>query len=64
MGFKQIFDYKRIYIITFLKMVVCPFIILLLLKYSGMGNLLSNGKMILLISVIAIAHILELFHVL
>ena len=53
MGFKQIFDYKRIYIVTFLKMVVCPFIILLLLKYGGMANLLSNGKMILLISLLA-----------
>lgn len=53
MGLKQIFDYKRIYIVTFLKMMVCPVVILLLLKYGGMANLLSNGKMILLVSLLA-----------
>ncbi|WP_411682190.1 hypothetical protein [Clostridium thailandense] len=34
-------------------MIVCPVIILLLLKYSGIANLSSNGKMILLISLLA-----------
>ncbi|AGF56153.1 hypothetical protein B0P06_005587 [Clostridium saccharoperbutylacetonicum] len=53
MKFKQIFAYKRIYIVTFLKMILCPFIILLLLKYSGMPNLLTDGKVILLISLLA-----------
>lgn len=53
MKFKQIFAYKRIYIVTFLKMIFCPLIILLLLKYSGMTSLLANGKMILLISLLA-----------
>lgn len=53
MSFKQIFAYKRIYIVTFLKMMVCPVVILILLKYSGMASVLSNGKMILLISLLA-----------
>lgn len=53
MRFKQVFAYKRIYLITFLKMIVCPIIILLLLKYGGMVNILPNGKMILLISLLA-----------
>lgn len=53
MTFKQVFAYKRIYLINFLKMILCPVIILLLLKYSGMGSLLSNGKMILMISLLA-----------
>lgn len=53
MSFKQILAYRRIYIVTFLKMIVCPVIILILLKYGGMVNLLSNGKMILLISLLA-----------
>lgn len=53
MSFKQIFAYKRIYIVAFIKMIVCPLIILILLKYSGMANLSSNGKTILLISLIA-----------
>jgi predicted permease len=53
MRFKQVFAYKRIYLITFLKMIVCPIIILLLLKYGGMVNILPDGKMILLISLLA-----------
>lgn len=53
MGFKQIFAYKRVYIVTFLKMIICPIIILFLLKYCGMANLMSSGKMILLISLLA-----------
>ena len=53
MSFKQVFAYKRIYLITFLKMIVCPVIILLLLRCSGMANLLPNAKMILLISLLA-----------
>ncbi len=50
MSLKQGFTYKKIYLITFLKMIVCPITILLLLKYGGMANILHNGKMILLIS--------------
>lgn len=53
MSLKQVLAYKRIYLITFLKMIVCPLIILLILKYSGLAGLLSNGKTILLISLIA-----------
>lgn len=53
MNLKQGFAYKKIYIITFLKMILCPTIILVLLKYGGMANILPNGKMILLISLLA-----------
>lgn len=53
MSLKQGFAYKKIYLITFLKMIVCPIIILVLLKYGGMANILPNGKMILLISLLA-----------
>lgn len=53
MNFKQIFAYKRIYLVTFLKMIVCPTVVLLLLKYSRIANILSNGKTILLISLLA-----------
>jgi predicted permease len=34
MSLKQIFEYKRIYLITFLKMIVCPAAILLMLKFG------------------------------
>lgn len=53
MSFKKVFQYKRIYIIAFLKMILCPSIILILLKYGGMANTLSDGKIILLISLLA-----------
>lgn len=53
MDLKKIFSYKRIYLITFLKMIVTPVIVLILLKFSGMTSLLPNGKMILLISLLA-----------
>ncbi|NFA90856.1 AEC family transporter [Clostridium botulinum] len=52
-GLKQGFAHKKIYLITFLKMTVCPIIILVLLKYGGMANILPNGRMILLISLLA-----------
>lgn len=53
MDFHKLAAYKRIYLITFLKMILCPIIILILLKYSGLGNLLQEGKTILLISLLA-----------
>lgn len=53
MTLKQVFAYKRIYLITFLKMIVCPAVIILLLKFRGMTTLLPNGKMILMISLLA-----------
>ncbi|MBU3217414.1 hypothetical protein LL033_25895 (plasmid) [Clostridium estertheticum] len=36
--------------ITIFKIIIFPFIILIIIKYSGMINLVSGGKMILLIS--------------
>ncbi|KOA19649.1 membrane transport protein [Clostridium homopropionicum DSM 5847] len=53
MSLKQVFAYKRIYMITFLKMIVCPAMVVLLLKFGGMTALLPDGKMILLISLLA-----------
>jgi predicted permease len=53
MNFRKVFTYKRVYMITIFKMIIFPFIILIILKYSGMINLVSGGKMILLISLLA-----------
>lgn len=53
MSLKKICSYKRIYLITFLKMIVCPAIVVLLLKYGGLTTLLPEGKTILLISLLA-----------
>jgi malate permease and related proteins len=45
--------YKRVYLVTFLKMILCPLLVLCLLKFSGMGSLTNNGNKILLISLLA-----------
>lgn len=51
---KQVMTYKRLYLVTLMKMIVIPVIILLFLKYSGMASLVKDGQMILLISLLAI----------
>ena len=51
---KDIFSHLRIYLITILKMVVTPLIILLLLKYLPVESLVKDGKTILLISLMAV----------
>lgn len=53
MNFRKVFAYKRVYMITLFKMIIFPSIIMIMLKYSGMINLVSDGKMILLISLLA-----------
>ena len=51
---KDIFSHSRIYLITILKMVVTPLIVLLLLKYLPLASLVKDGKTILLISLMAV----------
>ena len=51
---KEVFTSKRIYIVTFLKMIVSPMLILLFLKFSGLAGYVPDGKTILLISLLAI----------
>lgn len=53
MRWKDIFSNKRIYFIMCLRMLVFPLIMLLLLKYSGLQNLVENGETILLVSLLA-----------
>jgi Predicted permeases len=53
MNLKKILSYKRIYLITFLRMIAYPLIILAVLKFSGASTLITNGKTILLISFLA-----------
>lgn len=49
----KVLSYKRIYFVTFLKMILCPLLILVFLKFSGFGDLHPEGKTILLISLLA-----------
>ena len=52
MDLKQIFTSKKVYVITFFRMILCPAIILLL-KLSNAGSLVDNGMEILLITFLA-----------
>lgn len=51
---KRIFSYKKIHYVVFLKMIFFPLVSLLFLKFSGLANLVPSGKMILLITLLAI----------
>lgn len=53
MDLKQIFTSKKVYVITFFRMILCPAIILLLLKLSNADSLIDNGMEILLITFLA-----------
>lgn len=51
---KQVMIYKRLYMVTLMKMVVIPLIVLEFLKYSSMSAMVKEGRMILLISLLAV----------
>ncbi len=44
-NWKDIFSHSRIYLITILKMVVTPLVILLLLKYLPMASMVKEEKL-------------------
>lgn len=50
----KLFTNRRIYWIVALKMIVLPTIILLILKYTPLHTLLPQGRMILLVSLLAV----------
>ncbi len=54
MDFKQIFASKRVYFVTFLRLIVVPAIALVLIKFSYLASLSSNGPKIMLIVFLAI----------
>lgn len=53
MDFKEILSRKRIYLVIALRMLVCPALVLLLLKLSHGAALVANGDRILLITFLA-----------
>lgn len=53
MNVKDCLKNKRLYIITFLKMIVFPLLAVCLLKFSSLSSMAKNGDMILLISLLA-----------
>lgn len=40
----KVMTYKRLYMVTLMKMIVAPVVILLFLKYSGMALIVKNGR--------------------
>lgn len=54
MDFKQIFASKRVYFVTFLRLIVVPAIALVLINFSYLASLSSNGPKIMLIVFLAI----------
>lgn len=50
---KKTFTNKRIYLITMLRMIVFPVIILIIFKFSGLKNMADHGQTILLVSFLA-----------
>lgn len=53
MPVRKVVGNKRIYLIAFLRMIVCPALILVLIKISGVEKLVKNGDQILLITFLA-----------
>jgi len=53
MDFKQLKNYKRIWLVSALRLLLVPLLTLLLLKYSGLAGLIPNGKEILLVTFLA-----------
>lgn len=53
MNVKDCLKNKRLYVITFLKMIVFPLFAVSLLKFTNLSSMVKNGDMILLISLLA-----------
>ena len=55
MDLKTVFTYKRVWLVTFLRLVLLPLPALLLVKFSDMASLVSGGETVLLIVLMASA---------
>lgn len=53
MNVKDCLKNKRLYVITFLKMIVFPLFAVILFKFTNLSSMAKNGDMILLISLLA-----------
>ena len=50
---KELFQSKKIYLVAVIRMIICPLVILLLIKVTGIAGLIENGEKILLIPLLA-----------
>ena len=53
MDLKKVFTYKRVWLVTLLRLVLLPVPALLLVKFSGMASLVQSGETVLLIVLMA-----------
>ena len=53
MDLKKVFTYKRVWLVTFLRLVLLPIPALLLVKFSGLAGLVPDGATVLLIVLMA-----------
>ena len=50
---RQLVTYKRVWLIAFLRLILLPLCVVLLIKYSGITTLVPNGKDVLLVTLLA-----------
>ena len=50
---KKVFSNGRIYLVLFFRMILFPFIVFLIIYFTGITNVMDNGAMILLVTFIA-----------
>lgn len=50
---RELFCTKKIYLVLFIRMLLCPAILLLVIKLTGMASLVENGQQILLVPLLA-----------
>ena len=50
---RRLVSYKRVWLITFLRLILMPLSVVLLVKYSGITTLVPGGKEVLLVTVLA-----------
>ncbi|MDD3369065.1 MAG: AEC family transporter [Lachnospiraceae bacterium] len=53
MQFSKFTQYRRVWLITILRLLAVPFLTVIFLKYSGMAGLVENGREILLVTLLA-----------
>ena len=53
MDIRKVFTYKRVWLVTFFRLIFVPLVMIALLKFSGAAQLVPNGEKILLITLLA-----------
>ena len=54
MKLKELLAYRRVWLVSFLKLVLVPLVMLVFLRFSGIANVMDGGKEILYISFLAV----------